>query len=475
MSGQALSRRKFLSMASVTSGAILLASCAPKTTPAEPTKAGQPAATTQPAPKQTVMVEWLGHGGGDDKWVEDEKVKFRELYPGFDFTIVAQAPGQSRLEQLMALVAAGTPPDGARVESDVYRTFCKYGLLLSCDDYIKADPEMSKPDYWIQPQETDRCAYEGKWYGIGSCWVAPHFFYNADVFKEAGIEPPSNDPEKCWDWPKFLQVAKQLTVDKNGKHPGESGFNVNNVERWGVQWPTWWIPLHAAIQSNGADWVDPKTGKIVIDKPEAIEAFQRIADLMFVHQVMPRSEAMNALGMGSAQLLETKKLGLLCDGSWALSGLSKAKMTLGTGCLPKMKRPGTDMQAHLMCMVKGTKKQEGAWKFLRFQSSPWEQERYLVDGTWLPSQTALMTPEAIKRWCVPPVHPEGYDLIVTQYTVKYGHYLTMPVGYAKANQDVLQPVFDKIWVGQAKPADVLPAAVAQANKVMEAEQARPTA
>ena len=41
---------------------------------------------------------------------------------------------------------------------------------------------------------------------------------------------------------------------------------------------------------------------------------------------MPRSEAYQALGMGAAQLLETKKVGLWVDGSWALSGLSRAKI-----------------------------------------------------------------------------------------------------------------------------------------------------
>jgi hypothetical protein len=76
------------------------------------------------------------------------------------------------------------------------------------------------------------------------------------------------------------------------------------------------------------------------------------------------------------------------------------------------------------------------------------------------------------QWCTPPEHPEGYNLIVTEYTAKYGHYLTMPVGYAKANEAALTPVFDQIWIGDAKVADVLPAAVEEANRIMKEEQAR---
>jgi multiple sugar transport system substrate-binding protein len=356
----------------------------------------------------------------------------------------------------------------------VYRTFCKDDVLLAMTDYINQDPEMSDPNYWIQPQESDRCVYEGDWYGIGSCWVAPHFYYNKDLFDELGVDPPSNDPEEAWEWDHFLEVARQLTVDTSGNHPGDAGFDPDSTDRWGVNWPTWWIPLHAAVQSNGADWVDPETQKIALDKPAAMEALQAIADLTHVHHVMPSAQSMEALGMEGAQLLETKKVALVCDGSWALSWLWEIEGTLGTAVLPKMTRPGTDMQAHLVTIVQETENPDAAWKLIRFLASHWYQERYCRSGLWLPSQSTLMTDESIASWCVPPEHPEGYELIVTEYTPKYGHYLTMPVGYVKAVETTLQPVFDQIFAGMAQAKDVLPEAVADANKVMEDEQARGT-
>ena len=92
----------------------------------------------------------------------------------------------------------------------------------------------------------------------------------------------------------FLQVATQLTVDNKGKHPGESGFDINNVQRWGVHWPTWWIPVHSAIASNGGNWIDPETGLLALDQPEATEAIQNIADLMVKHHVMPHSAGLLA-------------------------------------------------------------------------------------------------------------------------------------------------------------------------------------
>ena len=479
-----MSRREFLTLAGAVSGATLLAACQPKATPtavpAKPTDTPPPKPTATPPPKPTatpppaekVTIEFLGEPGSADLRAEEQE-KFQAENPNIEWVQVEQPEVVSRLEQLLTLVAAGTPPDCARVESDVYRTFCKYELLLPISDLIAADPELSKPDYWIQPQERDRCEYEGEWYGIGSCWVAPHFYYNRSLFDELGIEPPSNDPDEAWGWDEFLGIAQQLTVDTNGKHPGEAGFDANSIDRWGAFWPTWWIPLHAAVQSNGTDWVDPVTGKIVLDAPAAMEALQRVADLKLVHQVALSQAAFDTLGMAEADFLSTKKVGLYNTGSWSVNWLWQIEGGLGTGVLPKMTRPATDMQAHLIVIVKETEHPDEVWKLIRFLASPWFQERYCQAGLWLPSQTALMTPEAIARWCTPPVHPEGYELIVTEYAPKYGHYLTMPVGYAKAAEAALTPAFDKIWIGDAKAEDVLPEAVAEANRIMEEEQARP--
>jgi len=270
------------------------------------------------------------------------------------------------------------------------------------------------------------------------------------------------------------RIIPELTVDVNGNHPGDADFDADNMERWGVNWPTWWIPLHAAVQSNGSDWIDAESEKIVLDSPEAVQALQNIADLRIAHGVMPRTEALQALGMGGTQLLETKKVALQVDGSWALSWSWSIEGGIGTAVLPAMQRPGTDMQAHLVTVVKDAENPDEAWELIRFLSSSWYQERYCRSGLWLPSQNALMTEESIADWCVAPEHPPGYELIVTEYAPNYGHYLTMPVGYVKAAETALNPVFSQIFNGEARAEDVLPAAVAEANQIMETEQARPT-
>lgn len=453
-----MSRREFMVLAGAMSSIALVAACQPVGPGAAGGGVAAPAA-------EVIVLEFLGDPGNPDNYPDEQK-KFHEEHPNLEWKQVQQQEGV----QLLTLIAAGTPPDCSRIESNVYRTFVKDKVLVDVTDFIEADDLFSKADYWLQPQETDRCAVDGRWYGIGSCWVAPHMYYNAEVFEAAGIEPPSNDPEQAWEWDNFVEIAKRMTVDANGKHAGEDGFDVENVATWGVNWPTWWIPLHAAIQSNEGEWVN-KEGKLALDSPQAVEALQRIADLRYVHQVMPQSAQMDALGMSDVQLLETKKVAMHVDGSWALSWLYKIEGKLGTAVLPKMKRPATDLQAHIVTIVDGSKHINESWELVRFFSSPWYQERYCQQGLWLPSQTSLMRPEAIAKWCTPPVHPDGYVDIVTKYVPKYGHFLTMPTGYVKAQDTVVNPALDALFNGEQSAEEAMQV-IADANKVIEEEAKR---
>jgi multiple sugar transport system substrate-binding protein len=466
MSRNELSRRTFLKFSGITLGAVVLAACAPA--------APQGAATSTEggnAPATGVTeISFMGWGNpGEDEGVRNAIAQFEKETP--DVKVEWLHTPEQYAEKFLALVAAGTPPDTAFIGSDNYRTYIKDKLLLDLTDFIEADSLVGAENYFIEPQETDRCTQDGRWYGIGSCWVAPHIYYNADTFDKAGVEPPSMDPDQAWTWDQFVEAGRALTVDTNGNHPGDSGFDVNNVETWGVDWPTWWIPLHSAILSNGGDWIDPDTQLLILDKPEATEAVQAIADLSLVHQIAPMAAAFASLGMTNTQMLESGKLAMAIDGSWALDWMKQMKAPLGTGVLPKIKEPATTMQAHLHSALASTKSPDAAWQWVRFLSTPFYQLQFCRTGLWLPSQTALTTPDGLKEWVTADVHPAGYEMMVTKYLPKYGHVMYMPAGYPKTTA-VTQPAFDAIFIGDQKAADALPPAVAEANAILEQEMSR---
>lgn len=459
-----VSRRQFLRAGAGIAGMAALAACT--TTGVAPTTG----AASESAPAADVVeITFMGWGGTE----EDEGVRaaievFQAEEPGIQVTWL-HTP-ENYAEKFLANIAAGNPPDTAFIGSDLYRSFIRDGVLLDITDQLKNDPLLGAENYFIEPQETERCTDEGKWYGIGSCWVAPHIYYNADIFAEAGVEPPSNNPDEAWSWDTFVETAKQLTVDAAGNHPDDPGFDADNIERWGVQWPTTWLMIHSAIASNDGLWIDPDNGLLALDQPQALEAIQAVADLLLVHHVAPQSTSMESLGMTNTQMLENGRLAMAIDGSWALAWMHKISPTLGTAALPGLKHSAANMQAHLHSALAASAHPEEAWRWVRFLSTPFYQTQFCKIGLWLPSQSALMTPEGLNEWITDGVHPEGYDLIATEYLPRFGEVLYQPVGWAEASA-IITPALDAVWVGDQSAEAAMAEAVPQANEILQSNQA----
>jgi multiple sugar transport system substrate-binding protein len=466
-----VNRRDFLKVAGLAGGAGLLAACKPA---AQATEVAAEV-TQAPAAAEVVTITFTGWGGTEeDQGVKDAIAEFEKTNTDMKVTWI-QIP-ENYAEKILAMTAAGTPPDTAFVTNDAFQTWAKQGLLMDITANIKADPVVGVPNYFIEPQETQRCTRDGKWYGIGSCWVAPHIYYNADIFEKEGITPPSNSPDEAWDWPTFLDIARKLTVDTTGKHPGDTGFDPNNMERWAIQWPTWSIPLHAAIASNKGEWLNMTTGLFELDQPPAYEALQNVADLFLVEHVAPNGADMTALGLTNTQMLENGKLAMAVDGSWALSWITKIKAKLGTAVCPITLQPATDMQAHIHCPFDATKYPDNAWRWIQFLGTEFYQLIFLRMGLWLPSQTALMTEEGMAKWYTvrtapgQGVHPEGYDKIVKEYVPKYGHVFYMPPGAAEAGA-ILQPGLDATFNGNKTAEVAMKEVVPPANEALKAAAA----
>lgn len=480
-----VSRREFIERIVRTgaglTGAAVLAACG--ATPSTPATGGATSATTTgagaagagatsaPAPGAAGgagKISMLGWGSPLEKQNVDTALKlFQERNPGI--TVDWLHTPQDYPTKLKTMLAGGTPPD-IFWANNVW-DYVSRGVVKEITDNVKQDPNLSKPDYFLEPQEQDRATLNGKWYGIGSCWVIHHLYYNADILQKAGVEPPSSDPAKAWTWDQFLDAARKLTVDGNGKHPNEAGFDPNNVQQWGVSWPNGGIQRDALVFSNGGE-AFAKDYTCKYGEPAAVEAIQMLADLATKHHVAPQTAQTEQLGMSSQQMLASGKLGILADGSWALQDIAKLGFKYGCGVLPKLKTPMTAGTAHLHVISKGTKNPEAAWKLLAFLSSDDYQRGLCKAGLWLPSHTSLLTPEGLRSWITPGVHPEGYEKIATDYLTKNMKVQYQPAGYEESTQ-IITSALDPVWIGQKTAKDALtPDVIKKVDDVLKKAQAQ---
>ncbi|MEO8608843.1 MAG: sugar ABC transporter substrate-binding protein [Chloroflexota bacterium] len=423
-----------------------------------------------PAGQDVTDIVFGGWGAtAEDNGVQAAIKEFVKQNPNIavEWQLTPQAPDY--MQQLLTNIAAGTAPDASFITSDSYETLATGGQLMDITDRITADPELGAKDYFF-PQEVTRSADDnGRWHGIGSTWVAAQVYYNADLLDKAGIKPPGFKDEELWNWDTFIENAKQLTLDANGRHPDDAGFDPDNIQQFGVAWPldNFVLPV-GAVYSNGGAWIED--GKVVLDSPEAMEALQKLADLIYVHHVAPRSATMSDLGMTNTQMIDNGRLALAIDGSWALSWMNPSTVThakMGTGAIPYIKQPADYMQAHFHSVISTTQHPEEAWQWVRFLATPFYTLSFMKIGLWLPSQSAQVTPDGLKTWLTEGIHTDNYADFVTEYLPKHGVVARIPPGYIEASANFITPAMQAIADGTAV-ADVMPDAVKQANEVIAA-------
>jgi multiple sugar transport system substrate-binding protein len=186
------------------------------------------------------------------------------------------------------------------------------------------------------------------------------------------------------------------------------------------------------------------------------------------YHVAPVHSAMEALGMSNTQMLETGKLAMAIDGSWALSWLYKIS-PLGHGlcCRVWRQRPAQTCRRTLHSGFASTKHPEAAWEWVRFLSTPFYQTQFCKIGLWLPSQSELMTETRSCRVGSPKAYTrKATSTFPTKFLPQYGRVLYQPPGWAEASQ-ILQPGFDKLFVGDATAEQAMAEVVPDANAVLQ--------
>lgn len=325
--------------------------------------------------------------------------KFMEENPNIkvEYTPVPQSQYSSKL---LTMLAGNAAPDVFFLGFEDYRTFQKKGVLLDLTPYFKE--EYSIDDFI--PSAASIMQIDGKIFGVSSSTVSPVLFYNKKLFDEAEVPYPPSDPQKAWTWDQFVEVAKKLTKKKG-----------NKVEQFGVFGLENNYMTTAEYFSNGGSPYNNDFTKSTFNTPEVKKVLQSVLDLRVKYGVAPEASVLEKIGMRPTQMLQTGKIAMLVDGSWALQELASMKFPVGVAPLPKFKEAVTHGQAHVHAVSAKTKHPKEAWKLVSFLSSEEYQIQLIKEGLWMPNRKALYTDEGIKKWYNKDVHPEGFKEMVTYF------------------------------------------------------------
>ncbi len=325
----------------------------------------------------------------ETKAVEDGIAAFEAQYPNIKVNYTPGLAGAEYNAKILSSAAAGALPDVMFVSAESYRQIVAAGALLDITDLFDDDYPF---DDFIESSRTIM-DIDGHIYGVSSCTVSPIVYYNRDVFDAAGIAYPSANPDTCWTIDEFRELAKQLTTD--------DVYGVYGLESVSDT-------LNAQILSNGGSRYNADFTESTINSPEAAEVLNTIKAIREEDGSAPDASTLASVGMSAAQMLETGKVAMLVDGSWALQELAASGMNIGMAPLPNYGTALTTGQAHLHCISSTTPHQEEAWQFLQFLSGLEYQGALCNSGLWMPNRYSMYEGENLEGWYNDAVHGDSY-------------------------------------------------------------------
>jgi multiple sugar transport system substrate-binding protein len=246
-------------------------------------------------------------------------------------------------------------------------------------------------------------------------------WYNVDLLKTAGVPTPPATAAQAWTWDEFVQHADRLTIDANGRHPSETGFDTKRVRQFGTLAPTGWPAFFPLLKSNGADLVDADGKNFVLDTPEAIGVLSRIHDLMYVHRVAPTPTQYKTFASAfTAGLLADRRVAMVLDGQWNLLDLGQMNLNYSLGVLPRFVEPKTVNLCNALVMSATSKNPDQAIELLLHLADPTKNDLY-AKGLWMPLQKKYYTdPAAVASWTDNEVHPQEYKTAALDYLLEHG-------------------------------------------------------
>lgn len=335
------------------------------------------------APAEKVQLTYSYWGAADEQKTMDEQLaKFNESQDKIEVKGMI-IPWESYATKLNTMATAGELPDiGNQIEQLIIR-WAAEGIL--------ADTSSMFGEGEAKPLESLAYKYKGKTVAYASANEVLLLYYNKDMFDKAGVAYPPASADQAWTWDQFVDTAKKLTFDKNGKTPNDSGFDAQNITQYGclVENLPWQLEVWA--YSNGSGFYSEDGTKVIINEPAAIESIQKVADLYLKDKVAPLSVGATDDSIQRSIIAKTCAMGT--GGQWnigtCLGTAKKEGLNYGVGVLPYMKEKATLNTAGATVIFNTTKHLNEAFEYVKWAA--------LEENAWGMISTGITMPR-LEKW-----------------------------------------------------------------------------
>ncbi|MEK8127574.1 ABC transporter substrate-binding protein [Paenibacillus filicis] len=357
---------------------------------AEPVKpaatAGTAAPSSTPAPAakdekvELTFYYPIAVGGPLTANIEKMALAFNKENPNITVKPVYTGSYADTAVKTQAGVQAKTPPDLAVLQSTELFSLLDMNAIIPLDEFIAQEGgDKYLSDFY--PAFMANSQTGGKVYSIPFQRSTIVLYYNKDKFKAAGLDP--NKGPQTWD--EMKDYAKKLTKDGT----------------WGLEIPVsgfaYWMLQTFALQ-NGKNLMTEDGKKVMFNTPENIEGLKYWTDLAKKEKVIP--EGVTEWGTVPSDFLEGKTA-MMYHTTGNLTNVKKnAKFDFGVSFLPKNKSFGSPTGGGNFYIFKDIdkKKQEAAWKFVKFMTETERAAQWSIDTGYVAVKKSAYETETMKKY-----------------------------------------------------------------------------
>lgn len=252
----------------------------------------QPLATAAPATGQAITLSWflpLSAAPEIAIWTDFVK-RFQAANPTITINGAYEA-WNDYWTKLQTVMAGGAIPDVVWLHYTRLAEWASKDVMRPLDTNLASD-HLDPKSYVFN----DAMVYKGHMYAVPKDNGVNAQWFNIDLFSKAGVPVPTF----TYKWDDWLTAMKKLTADRSGKSADQSGFNANDVVRWGTVQPQATSPrgegFYIWFASLGGKLYNSDLTQSLIDQPESINALQFMADVVVKHHVAPPPGAISQPG-----------------------------------------------------------------------------------------------------------------------------------------------------------------------------------
>ena len=410
-----------------------------------------------------------GSSGGDKGtltfrlWDENAVAAYEESFTAFTESSgwnvsIDVVPWDDYWTRLPLDIASGDAADVYWVNSANYIQLKDSEALLDINEII--------PDGASQWEQAvvDLYTRDGGLWGVPQIWDSIALFYNKDLVEEAGVDPSDLAFDPAAETDTLREAGSKLTVDGEGRHPGEDGFDPDSHARFGFNSQAdRQAIIGPMLASNGAQWQDEDV--YTFASPEGIEAFQYMADLINVENIAPSAADTNENGDFTRDLFTQGKLALFQSGPYNLLPVSDGVADSFEWALaaPVAGPDGAKSLVHGVVAVGNAKaddeQQAGIAELLTWLGSKDGQLPLAEQGVSFPGHVDAQD-AYIEFW-------KGKGVDVSVFVEAAKNPAEADTGArANAGLTAAMPIFQEVFIGRLSAADGIPQAQEEGNAAM---------